>query len=164
MACSISFLYYITIIETFYFIMYFLLNHRWTWYYFNIQRKSITLLCFIHVFFVNTMCPRSSSLFTYIVPYYIKWVTTSWTYSTWLEGKWIIFGKRSVHFDPFKAFVYISRSVKHRQLLLAINSSLMVSMRKIHLPFSHVLKQPWGSIKAIFSTTTQQQHFSPGIV
>jgi len=106
------------------------------------------------------MCPRSSSLFTYIVPYYIKWVTTSWTYSTWLEGKWIIFGKRSVHFDPFKAFVYISRSVKHRQFLLAINSSLMVSMRKIHLPFSHVLKQPWFDQSNIFYNYTATTFFT----
>ena len=28
----------------------------------------------------NTVCPRSSDPF-YIVSYYIKWVTTSWTYS-----------------------------------------------------------------------------------
>ena len=28
----------------------------------------------------NTMCPRSSNPF-YIVSYYIKWVTTSWTHS-----------------------------------------------------------------------------------
>ena len=30
---------------------------------------------------VYTVCPRSSDPF-YIVGYYIKWVTTSWTYST----------------------------------------------------------------------------------
>ena len=30
----------------------------------------------------NTMCPRSSDPF-YIVSYYIKWVTTSWTHSSW---------------------------------------------------------------------------------
>ena len=30
---------------------------------------------------VNTICPRSSYPF-YIVSYYIKWVTTSWTHST----------------------------------------------------------------------------------
>ena len=29
---------------------------------------------------VSTVCPRSSDPF-YIVSYYIKWVTTSWTYS-----------------------------------------------------------------------------------
>ena len=28
-----------------------------------------------------TVCPKSSDPF-YIVSYYIKWVTTSWTYST----------------------------------------------------------------------------------
>ena len=28
-----------------------------------------------------TMCPRSSDPI-YVVTYYIKWVTTSWTYST----------------------------------------------------------------------------------
>ena len=33
-----------------------------------------------------TICPRSSDPF-YIVSYYIKWVTTSWTYSIYLtEG------------------------------------------------------------------------------
>ena len=30
---------------------------------------------------VHTVCPRSSAPF-YIVTYYIKWGTTSWTYST----------------------------------------------------------------------------------
>ena len=30
----------------------------------------------------DTVCPRSSDPF-YIVGYYIKWVTTSWTYSTY---------------------------------------------------------------------------------
>ena len=30
---------------------------------------------------VHTACPRSSDLF-YIITYYIKWVTTSWTHST----------------------------------------------------------------------------------
>ena len=29
----------------------------------------------------NTVCPGSSDPF-YVVTYYIKWVTTSWTYST----------------------------------------------------------------------------------
>ena len=29
---------------------------------------------------INTICPRSSDLF-YIVSYYTKWVTTSWTHS-----------------------------------------------------------------------------------
>ena len=35
---------------------------------------------------VHTMCPRSSYPF-YIVTYYIKWVTTSWTYrNAWEKG------------------------------------------------------------------------------
>ena len=29
---------------------------------------------------INTVCPRSSDPF-YLVSFYIKWVTTSWTYS-----------------------------------------------------------------------------------
>ena len=32
----------------------------------------------------HTICPGSSGPF-YIVPYYIKWVTTSWTHSTHIE-------------------------------------------------------------------------------
>ena len=44
----------------------------------------------------GTVCPRSSDLF-YTVAYYINWITTSWTYSTfnrqstmlyqWVRGK-----------------------------------------------------------------------------
>ena len=34
----------------------------------------------------NTVCPRSSDPF-YIVSYYIKWVTTSWTYSISMSTK-----------------------------------------------------------------------------
>ena len=33
-------------------------------------------------YILNTVCPRSSDSF-YIASYYIKWVTTSWTYSKW---------------------------------------------------------------------------------
>ena len=33
----------------------------------------------------NTVCPRSSDTF-YIVSYYIKWVTTSWTHSSKVNG------------------------------------------------------------------------------
>ena len=33
--------------------------------------------------YLTTVCPRSSATF-YIVTYYIKWVTTSWTYSTYI--------------------------------------------------------------------------------
>ena len=34
----------------------------------------------------NTVCPGSSDPF-YIVSYYIKWVTNSWTHSTYLFKK-----------------------------------------------------------------------------
>ena len=33
----------------------------------------------------HTVCPGNSDPF-YIVTYFIKWVTTSWTYSTYCEG------------------------------------------------------------------------------
>ena len=33
------------------------------------------------IFLIHTVCPGGSVPF-YIVSYYIKWVTTSWTYST----------------------------------------------------------------------------------
>ena len=34
-----------------------------------------------YLFIIQTVCPRSSDPF-YIVSYYMKWVTTSWTYSS----------------------------------------------------------------------------------
>ena len=54
-----------------------------------------------------TICPRSSDQF-YIVCYYIKWVTTSWTHSIkLLRGvKW------KINFDLFKAFIYIWKIIK----------------------------------------------------
>ena len=34
----------------------------------------------------DTVCPRSSAPF-YVITYYIKWVTTSWTYSNnWMDA------------------------------------------------------------------------------
>ena len=33
--------------------------------------------------YLHTVCPGSSDPF-YVISYYIKWVTTSWTYSRWL--------------------------------------------------------------------------------
>ena len=36
----------------------------------------------INIYVPCTVCPRSSDPF-YVVTYYIKWVTTSWTYSIW---------------------------------------------------------------------------------
>ena len=33
--------------------------------------------CYIH-----TVCPKNIDLF-YVVTYYLKWVTTSWTHSIW---------------------------------------------------------------------------------
>ena len=49
----------------------------------------------LQTIFAFTICPRSSDPF-YIVSYYIKWVTTSWTYSmshykTFIE---VVFGTR----------------------------------------------------------------------
>ena len=49
----------------------------------------------------TTMCPRSSDPF-YIVTYYMKWITTSWTYS--MDGPpslfswwtWMIFGRTRI--------------------------------------------------------------------
>ena len=40
------------------------------------SRRQFTVLLDIH----TTVCPRSSDPF-FIVSYYIKWITTSWTYS-----------------------------------------------------------------------------------
>ena len=37
------------------------------------------------LFSFHTMCPRSSDPY-YIGSYYMKWVTTSWTYSIWQLG------------------------------------------------------------------------------
>ena len=42
--------------------------------------KAGPILCFVHPC-NNTICPGSSDPF-YIVSYYIKWVTISWTYCT----------------------------------------------------------------------------------
>ena len=40
---------------------------------------------YISTFYISTVCPGSSDLF-YIVSYYIKWVTTSWTHSVMKEN------------------------------------------------------------------------------
>ena len=46
---------------------------------------------FMGVYFCsNTVCPGSSYPF-YIVTYYIKWVTTSWTHSTILQFLYVKF-------------------------------------------------------------------------
>ena len=44
-----------------------------------------------------TICPRSSDPF-YIVSYFIKWVTTSWTHSIgWRKCMWIAKSRRFVY-------------------------------------------------------------------
>ena len=53
-------------------------------YYFNVFKDSILKSIkndLLHTFNRHTVCPGSSSAPFYIVPYYIKMVTTSWTYS-----------------------------------------------------------------------------------
>ena len=43
--------------------------------------RSISLgKYFLDIWYIHTVCPGSSALF-YVVPCYIKWVTTSWTHS-----------------------------------------------------------------------------------
>ena len=40
----------------------------------------------VHFLFMINVCPRSSAPF-YVVNYYIKWATTSWTYCTMKIGQ-----------------------------------------------------------------------------
>ena len=52
--------------------------------YSELKEKTIKPLKYerhYHICNKNTVCPRSNDPFC-IVTYYIKWVTTSWTYST----------------------------------------------------------------------------------
>ena len=49
----------------------------------NSEKKYMSLLCEKYTY-ISTICPRSSDQF-YIVSYYINWVTTSWTNSTYLQ-------------------------------------------------------------------------------
>ena len=51
-------------------------------------------MCFLFPDIWHTVCPRSSDPF-YIVTYYVKWVTTSWTYSnrsSFLSHFFFLFG------------------------------------------------------------------------
>ena len=55
----------------------------------------------------TTRCPRSCDPF-YIVSYYIKWVTTSWTYSMlYICGKYSLYSISSplYSFPMFKAYL-----------------------------------------------------------
>ena len=45
----------------------------------DVKKKIITIYD-IHTYTPDTVCPRSSDPFD-VVTYYMKWVTTSWTYS-----------------------------------------------------------------------------------
>ena len=49
---------------------------------------------------VYTICPRSSAPF-YIVSYYIKWVTTSWTHSIYLKQEKKVYKIDIVNFPTF---------------------------------------------------------------
>ena len=43
---------------------------------------------YVLITITHTVCPRSSDPL-YLVSYYIKWVTTSWTYGRWVDGRYI---------------------------------------------------------------------------
>ena len=44
-------------------------------------RHAVVVIILLEHIFIYMVCPGSSDPF-YIVTYFIKWVTTSWTYST----------------------------------------------------------------------------------
>ena len=78
------------------------------------------MFCCNRIIGCHTVCPRSSDPF-YIVSYYIKWVTTSWTYSISL-----------VDFYPRKHMIEISAIVGQTKSVWILGLSIERE-KKLHL-------------------------------
>ena len=57
----------------------------------------------------NTVCPGSSDPF-YVVTYYSKWVTTSWTYSNSETGPIPVLDAPNIFLTSYAAFMYFLKS------------------------------------------------------
>ena len=67
-----------------------------------------TIFLFLFLLYSGTMCPRSSDP-SYIVSYYIKWVTTSWTHSNTCLSPWLLV----VPVDGMSLLIYLQVLIKN---------------------------------------------------